>query len=147
MNIRPVSGALGAEVHGVNPADSPSGNIAAALHGALLEHKVLFFRGDVMSPQQHLQFARIFGEPDIYPFLEGLPETPEVIEILKTEKDRVNFGGSWHSDTAYLPCPALGTVLQAGACLLDRDALSVHTLEAEAQPQELPQLARFLRVG
>lgn len=113
MNIEPVSGALGAEVQGVNPADALSGNLAARLHGALLEHKVLFFRGDVMTPEQHLRFARIFGEPDVYPFLEGLAEAPEVIEIVKTETDTVNFGGSWHSDTAYLPCPALGTVLQA----------------------------------
>jgi taurine dioxygenase len=42
-----------------------------------------------------------------------LPDFPEVIEILKTEQDTMNFGGGWHSDTSYLPQPAMGTFLYA----------------------------------
>ena len=113
MQLLPVSGALGAEVAGVEPADAFAADTAAALLVAFARHKVLFFRGRVMTPDEHLRFSRIFGEPDRYPFLQGLPEAPDVIEILKTERDTVNFGGNWHSDTAYLKCPALGTVLQA----------------------------------
>lgn len=113
MDIRPISGALGAEVRGIDLSSELSNSEAADIHGAFLAHKVLFFRGPELTPQQQLRVARIFGEPGLYPFIKGMDDAPEVIEILKTEKDTVNFGGGWHSDTAYMPEPALGTVLHA----------------------------------
>jgi len=113
MDVRPISGALGAEVRGVDLSRELSNRETDDIHGAFLEHKVLFFRGPELAPPQQLRVARIFGEPAEYPFIKGLDEAPEVIEILKTEQDTVNFGGGWHSDTAYMPEPAMGTVLHA----------------------------------
>ena len=113
MEIQPVAGALGAEISGVDLQQEYSNSVAAEIHAAFLKHHVLFFRDQHLSPQQELRFTRIFGEPDLYPFLQGLPEAPEVIEILKTETDTKNFGGSWHSDTTYMEKPALGSVLSA----------------------------------
>ena len=113
MEIKPISGALGAEVSGIDLKEELSNSESADIHAAFLEHHVLFFRDQHLSPQQEIRFTRIFGEPDIYPFQKGLPEAPEVIEILKTETDERNFGGSWHSDTTYLETPALGSVLSA----------------------------------
>jgi taurine dioxygenase len=113
MQIAPVSGALGAEITGVDLSADLSNQQAADVHAAFLRHHVLFFRGQSMSPQQQMSFTRVFGEPALYPFIQGMPDAPEVIEIVKTESDIANFGGSWHSDTAYMPEPALGTVLQA----------------------------------
>lgn len=113
LDIRQIAGALGAEVHGIDLAVGLSGPVAEALRTAFLCHKVLFFRDQALSPESHLAVARLFGEPDIYPFIEGLPEAPEVIDIVKAEKDTLNFGGGWHSDTAYLERPALGTMLYA----------------------------------
>ena len=57
--------------------------------------------------------ARLFGKPALYPFLKGLDEAPEVNVLAKSEKDDVNFGGAWHSDTSYKPCPDMGTLLYA----------------------------------
>lgn len=113
LTIKPVSGALGAQVSGIDVSKSLSSEQQDALRTAFLTHHVLFFRDQSMTPEQHLAFTSVFGEPDTYPFMVGLPDTPEVIDIIKTETDTVNFGGSWHSDTAYLPEPALGTVLHA----------------------------------
>ena len=113
MDIQPIAGALGAEIHGVDFSEELSNSDASAVYDAFLKHKVLYFHGGELTPSQQLRAARLFGEPDIYPFIKGLPDTPEVIDILKTEKDTVNFGGGWHSDTAYLPKPALGTMLHA----------------------------------
>ena len=113
LNIEPLSGALGAEISGIDVSGELSGVQQEALRDAFLEYHVLFFRDQQLTPQQQLQFTRVFGEPDTYPFMVGLPDTPEVIDIIKTETDSVNFGGSWHSDTAYMPQPALGTVLHA----------------------------------
>jgi len=113
IETRPIAGALGAEVHGVDLSETLEPGAGDSLREAFLSHKVLFFRGQTLTPQAHLCAAEVFGKPDLYPFLQGLPEAPEVIEIVKTETDTVNFGGGWHSDTAYLERPALGTMLHA----------------------------------
>jgi len=111
MEVTPVSGALGAEIAGLDLSGNLSERQAGDVRNAFLEHKVLFFRNQTLDPETQLIFARVIGTPDIYPFIQGLPGTPEVIEILKTETDKVNFGGGWHSDTAYMEAPALGTIL------------------------------------
>jgi taurine dioxygenase len=113
MHIAPLSTALGAEILGLDLAGEISNQAASDIHAAFLVHRVLFFRDQSLSPPAFVQFAQLFGEPDIYPFIKGLPGTPEVIEIIKTEDDTKNFGGSWHSDTSYMDCPALGTTLYA----------------------------------
>lgn len=112
MQVAPISGALGAEISGVDLRSGLSNQQAADVHAAFLTHHVLFFRDQSMTAEEQLRFTRTFGEPALYPFIQGLPETPEVIEIIKTESDTANFGGSWHSDTSYMPEPALGSVLQ-----------------------------------
>jgi taurine dioxygenase len=113
LDIQPVSGALGAEVLGVDLSQALSNEAASDIHDAFLAHKVLFFRDQSLTPQDQLRFVRHFGEPDVYPFIQGMADYPEVIEIVKTADDAVNFGGSWHSDTSYLPEPALGSMLYA----------------------------------
>jgi taurine dioxygenase len=83
------------------------------LRQAWLEHLVLFFRDQALSPAQFLAFARRFGEPIEYPFVRGLDDYPEIIPVLKLEHERVNFGGVWHSDTAYLDVPPMASMLVA----------------------------------
>jgi len=113
MEVQPIAGSLGARVQGVDLSRDLSNSETADIYAAFLAHKVLVFDGPVLSPEQQIRAARIFGEADLYPFIKGLPDHPEIIEIAKTEKDTVNFGGGWHSDTAYLPEPAKGTLLMA----------------------------------
>ncbi|MGZ0189698.1 MAG: TauD/TfdA dioxygenase family protein [Alphaproteobacteria bacterium] len=112
MQIETTAGALGAEITGIDVANL-SNEAATAVRDAFLAHKVVFFRDQSLTPVEQRRFASLFGEPEIYPFIKGFDEAPEVIEILKTETDQKNFGGSWHSDTSYMPEPALGTVLYA----------------------------------
>ncbi|MCH2564154.1 MAG: TauD/TfdA family dioxygenase, partial [SAR116 cluster bacterium] len=59
------------------------------------------------------ELARAIGEPDIYPFLEGLDGFPEITSVLKREDETVNFGGVWHTDTIYQDKPPMATMLQA----------------------------------
>ena len=113
IEVKPVSGALGAEISGVDISNPLSTHELDILRSAFLEHQVICIRDQSLTPTQQIAFAKNFGEPDIYPFIRGLPDTPEVIEILKTENDTVNFGGGWHSDTSYLEKPALGSMLYA----------------------------------
>jgi len=86
---------------------------AGAIRQALLDHLVVFFRGQDLVPAQFRAFAGRFGTPVEYPFLSGLEGFPEIIQVLKREEERSNFGGIWHSDTTYLQEPPMGSILLA----------------------------------
>ena len=111
--VEPVAGALGAEISGVDLAGPLDDTTVAAMRRAWLEHGVIFFRDQELPPAAFLAFARRFGAPIEYPFVKGLPEAPEIIPVLKQADERVNFGGIWHSDTAYLDIPPMGSMLIA----------------------------------
>lgn len=114
LAVRRLSGSLGAEVSGVDLGAPLSDATAGALRAAWLDHGVIFFHDQQhLDAQQFLALARRFGRPIEYPFVKGLPETPEVIEVVKLENERVNFGGIWHTDTAYLDEPPMATLLIA----------------------------------
>jgi taurine dioxygenase len=113
LGIRPLSAALGAEISGVDLAAPLDERTIGALRAALLEHIVIFFREQTLSPQALLALARRFGEVVEYPFVRGLPECPLVLPVIKEPHERANFGGVWHSDTAYLEQPAMATMLYA----------------------------------
>ncbi len=112
ISVHPIAGALGAEISGVDLAkDLDDDETIAAIRRAWLEHLVVFFHDQELTPQRFLDFGRRFGEPIEYPFVSGLPETPEVIPVLKLEHEAVNFGGIWHSDTTYLERPPMASML------------------------------------
>jgi len=113
MHIEPLSGALGAEVSGIDLAAPLAPATVAAIRQALLDHVVIFFRDQRLDPAQLLAFGRLFGRVIEYPFVKGLPGYPEVIPVVKLEHERVNFGGVWHSDTTYLQCPPMASLLIA----------------------------------
>src|SRR6266850_3278903 len=113
IGIHPVSGALGAEISGVDLAKGVDDQTLSVLRQAWLEHLVLFFRDQVLTPPQFLGVARRFGEIVEYPFVKGLEEYPEIIPVVKLEHERINFGGVWHSDTAYLDVPPMASMLLA----------------------------------
>jgi len=113
LQIRTIAGALGAEIAGINlPEDLDAGSIAAIRH-AWLDHLVIFFRGQNLPPERLLAFGRHFGEAVEYPFIQGIEGFPLITPVVKLEHERVNFGGLWHSDTAYLERPPMGTMLIA----------------------------------
>jgi taurine dioxygenase len=113
IGVSPIAGALGAEIGGVDLASPLDREFVAEIRRALLNHLVIFFRDQALTPQQQLAFARCFGEPMAYPQLKGLPECPLITPVVKLEHERVNFGGVWHSDTSYLPRPPMASMLYA----------------------------------
>jgi taurine dioxygenase len=113
FEIRPIAGAIGAELHGIDLAADLSDDTVAAVRQALLDHLVIFFRGQDLPPARFLALARRFGAPIEYPFVAGIDGFPEIIAVTKLEHERVNFGGVWHSDTTYLATPPMGTLLLA----------------------------------
>ncbi len=113
IQIKQVAGALGALISGVDLRDDLGAERVAQIRQALLDHQVIFFRDQTLTPAQYLRFARLMGEPVEYPFVKGLPDFPEIIQVTKLEHERTNFGGIWHSDTAYLDHPPMGSMLLA----------------------------------
>jgi taurine dioxygenase len=113
LTVKRIAGALGAEIHGVDLRDADAPGLAAAIRDVLLEHLVVFFRDQDLTPAQLLAFASTMGQPVEYPFVAGIAGFPEVIEVAKLEHERVNFGGIWHSDTTYLEEPPMGSMLLA----------------------------------
>jgi taurine dioxygenase len=137
MRVRKIAGALGAEIDGVDLSRPLTDSTIAALRRVWLDNLVVFFRDQPLTPQQLVTLARGFGEIAEYPMLKGLPETPEVIAVIKRENETVNFGGVWHSDTAYLETPPMATLLiareippQGGDTLFSNMYLAYETLSA-----------------
>lgn len=113
MQIKQIAGALGAEIHGVDLAQPLGDNTVKAIRQALLDHLVVFFRNQDLDPATFRGFAGRFGAPVEYPFVRGIEGFPEIIQVLKREDERSNFGGIWHSDTTYLQEPPMGSILLA----------------------------------
>jgi len=113
IEVRPIAGALGAELHGVDISRELENDVVGEVRQALLDHLVIFLRDQKATPHQQLAFAKRFGEPIEYPQLKGLPESPMITPVVKLEHERNNFGGIWHSDTTYLAQPPMGSMLLA----------------------------------
>jgi taurine dioxygenase len=113
LDIRPLSGAIGAEIAGIDLSQPLDDMTIAAIRRAWLDHLVIFFRDQDLPPDKLMALARRFGKPIEYPFVAGIDGFPEVTPVVKLEHERVNFGGIWHSDTTYLETPPMGTFLVA----------------------------------
>ncbi|HRD47790.1 MAG TPA: TauD/TfdA family dioxygenase [Caulobacter sp.] len=113
IEVKRVAGALGAEIGGVDLSRPQSDETIAAIRQALVEHQVIFFRDQAVTPEQQLAFGRRFGPLNIHPYVKGMADHPEVMEIIKEPSDRINFGGGWHSDMSFLERPSIGSILYA----------------------------------
>jgi taurine dioxygenase len=112
IHYTPLSGAIGAEIHGIDLARAIDAEIAE-IRQIWLAHNVVFFRDQTLPPADFLALARRFGTPIEYPFVKGIEGFAEIIPVLKLPHEKVNFGGIWHSDTTYLEQPPAATMLVA----------------------------------
>ncbi len=113
IEVRPIAGAIGAEIFGVDLGTELDEDTIAAIRRAWLAAlRHLFPRpGPAAGALSHVRQA--FGTVVEYPFIKGLEDFPEIIPVVKLEHEKTNFGGIWHSDTAYLEAPPMGTMLVA----------------------------------
>ena len=113
IDVRPLSGVLGAELLGVDLSQSLDPQVLGAVRAAFVDHHVLVFRDQQLTPEQQVAFGRHFGELDTHPFVEMNPDHPEVLDIITEPDDHANFGGGWHTDVTFLDEPDLGSILYA----------------------------------
>lgn len=111
IEIKRVAGALGAEITGIDLSENLSNEVFSDVHQAFLDHQVIFFRDQKVTPEQQKAFGRRFGSLNVHPYVKGMDDHPEVMEIIKEPEDKINFGGGWHSDMSFQEKPALGSVL------------------------------------
>jgi len=113
MKVKRISGALGAEISGVDLTQPMSLALTQEIRDVFLSSGVIFFRNQALSSSQFMAFACAMGEPVEYPFVQGFEDFPHIIEVKKLAHEKVNFGGVWHSDTTYLETPPMGSMLLA----------------------------------
>jgi len=111
IEVSPLSGALGAEIFGVDLRQSLKEETIAEIHQAFLENLVIFFRDQDLTPAQLVSFARHFGELDPHHVLRGLEDQPEVLEIIREKTDQYIFAPGWHADVTWQKKPVLGSIL------------------------------------
>ena len=100
IEIRAITGALGAEIQGLDLDRPLEGEVVAEIRRAFLDHLVLFFPDQELAPPALIAFAQSLGQPMEYPQMKGLHDFPLITPVTKLEHETVNFGGVWHSDTA-----------------------------------------------
>ena len=111
LDVRRLSGSLGAEVRGVALGRATAGD-AAAIRSLLLEHMVLFFPEQHLDADEHLAFGRHFGELEAHPNLDHARERPEFFE-LRAVDGAGGVADEWHSDITFAPHPSMFAILQA----------------------------------
>jgi len=112
LSLAPLTPTIGAEVSGIDLARPLSAAAQATLRQALLDWKVLFFRDQDITTDEHLAFARNFGELETHPFAPSKEGYPEVLAITH-DRDSRGRENTWHSDVTWRLQPSLGSILRA----------------------------------
>ncbi|WP_211270897.1 TauD/TfdA dioxygenase family protein [Streptomyces yerevanensis] len=111
FELVPLGRTIGAEVRGVDLSRPVEPALREELNRALLEWKVLFFRGAHLTSVQQRDFARNWGELETNPLL-ATGSTEDVVRFDKGSGSTPTFENIWHADVTFRERPALGAVLQ-----------------------------------
>ncbi len=115
LTITPKSPTIGAEISGIDLGGEIADEEIATIRQALLDYKVLFFRDQDITTDQHLAFGRRFGELEVHPFAINKPDHPEVLAITH-DADHPGRENNWHSDVTWRLEPSLGSILRCIEC-------------------------------
>jgi taurine dioxygenase len=107
-----LTSSIGAVVDGIRLGDELDDSALRAIDAALVEHQVLFFRDQSLTPVQHRDFAAHFGKLHVHPIYPKHPEAPEVI-VLDTDLVDLQDNAIWHTDVTFTATPPMGSVLVA----------------------------------
>ena len=112
MNVKLLSGALGAEISGINLKDSSKENYEK-INELLLEHKVIFFRNQDITQEEHISLAQNWGPLENHAYVKGLDKYPEIVRIIKTKDEKNQWGENWHTDVSYNNKPTKAVILKS----------------------------------
>ena len=112
MDVKLLSGALGAEITGIDLKDTSDKNFKI-INDLLLDHKVIFFRNQLLTSEQHIALAEKFGPLETHAYVKGLDNYPEIVRIIKAEDEKNQWGENWHSDVSYNEKPTKAVILKS----------------------------------
>lgn len=117
IDVRPMAARIGAEIYGVDLAASLDDAVIAEIRGALLRWKVIFFRDQHITRDQHVAFGRRFGQVTpahpILPSVEGFPEILPLSSVEYTNSDpTAELDEAVHTDVTFTPAPPMGSILR-----------------------------------
>ena len=112
MNIKLISGALGAEIQGIDLKNSSVDNFDI-INELLLEHKVLFFRNQNITPEEQIALANHFGPLEKHVYVKPRENYPEIIRIIKGPNEKHQWGETWHTDVSYNVKPTKVIILRS----------------------------------
>ena len=103
IKLKPLSGVLGAEIEGVNLAKPVDENLLKELRDAFSRYHVICFRGQTLTPEHHLAFAKQWGRINVNRFFKPVQEFPMIAEVSKEQLEYQRADGLPLSATLYLP--------------------------------------------
>lgn len=112
FELQHLSPCIGTEVLGIDLRNEIDDQTISWLADLLVERKVIFFREQDISQEQHIAFARRFGDLEVHPFTDNNKQYPELIE-LHNDRERPPSINIWHSDVTWRESPSLGSLLRA----------------------------------
>jgi taurine dioxygenase len=112
MYIKLLSGALGAEISGIDLKDSSKENYER-INNLLLEHKVIFFRNQDITHEEQIALAQNWGPLENHAYVKGLDKHPEIVRIVKTKEEKNQWGENWHTDVSYNVKPTKAVILKS----------------------------------
>jgi taurine dioxygenase len=112
LTVERIAGALGAELQGLDLTRELTAGEVDALHEAVVQHKVVFLRGQPYDIAHLERLTVQLGGHGRTPFLESIDGHPGVVKVVKeADEGGFNFGGAWHSDWSFQPEPPAFTLL------------------------------------
>jgi taurine dioxygenase len=112
ISVSRLTPSLGAIIEGVALSDELPQQSVERLGELLVEHHLLLFRGQPITPQQQCRFAARFGELHIHPIYPVLPELPEIM-VIDTHGNFLPDNDNWHTDVTFSTTPPLAGILAA----------------------------------
>ncbi len=113
IEVVPVSGGVGVEVHNVDIKAGIDAGTFDELRTAFVEHGLIFLRDQDITPDEHIAFAERWGEININRFFPRLDGYDQIATVTKEPDQTTNIGGGWHTDHSYDHVPAMGSILIA----------------------------------
>lgn len=111
LDIRPVTGTIGAEIRGITLSGDLDAETVKAIDEAVTHHKVVFFRGqDHLDDAEHEAFTSLFGDPVAHP---TVPVAQGSKYLLELDSKEGYAASSWHTDVTFVDAYPRGSILRA----------------------------------